>query len=247
MNFTVVIPARWASTRLPGKPLVDLAGQPLLQRVHALALQAGADRVIVATDDDRILQAARAFGADAVMTSSACRTGTDRVFEVTQSLDLPADAIVLNLQGDEPSVPPALLRQVVAALVAAPGAGMATAACPVRSTSEAHDPNVVKVVLDADLNALYFSRAAIPWDRAGDGRDTSSMLRHIGLYAYRVHALQRLAGLPQSQLERVESLEQLRALQHGIGITVAVTDEPPPGGVDSPEDLERLRGAFQSG
>ena len=239
MTFRVVIPARWGSTRLPGKMLLDLAGRPLLAWVWQVAEESGADEVVIATDDARIRTAAERFGARVCMTRADHPSGTDRVYEVAETLGWPDDAIVVNLQGDEPLLPPELVEQVAAALVADPDAGVATLATSVSSLADARNPNVVKVVCDAGSRALYFSRAPIPFHRDGGGPD--GLLRHIGLYAYRVAALRRLAGLAPAPMEAIEKLEQLRALWHGIPITVARARGAPPGGVDTAEDLARVR------
>lgn len=241
MRFRVVIPARWASTRLPGKPLVDLAGRPLLAWVWQIATESGADEVVIATDDARIREAAERFGARVMMTSPDHASGSDRIDEVARALAWPDDAIVVNLQGDEPLLPPQLVVQVATALGADPDAGIATLATPVTSRTEARDPNVVKVVCDAAGRALYFSRASIPFDRDGAGDRHDDMLRHIGLYAYRIAALRRLAALDPAPQERIEQLEQLRALWYGIPITVAHAADAPAQGVDTQEDLERVR------
>lgn len=246
MKFRVVIPARWASTRLPGKPLVDLAGRPLLAWVWQVATESGADEVVIATDDERIRDAAGKFGARVVMTRDDHLSGSDRINEVAQSLEWPGDTIVVNLQGDEPLLPPQLVVQVATALAADTDAGIATLATPVASRAEARDPNVVKVVCDAAGRALYFSRAPIPFDRDGSGDRHDGMLRHIGLYAYRVAALQQLAALDPAPPERVEHLEQLRALWYGIPIAVTRATDAPPQGVDTQEDLERVRGLLDA-
>lgn len=239
MSFRVVIPARWGSTRLPGKMLLDLAGRPLLAWVWQVAQESGADEVIVATDDHRIRTAAERFGARVSMTRTDHASGTDRACEVAEALGWADDAIVVNLQGDEPLIPPELVEQVAAALIADPEAGVATLATPVSSLAEARNPNIVKVVRDAADRALYFSRAPIPFHRDGGGPE--GMLRHIGLYAYRVAALKRLAALPPAPLEEAEKLEQLRALFNGIPVTVARASCTAPGGVDTAEDLARVR------
>ncbi len=239
MSFRVVIPARWGSKRLPGKMLLELAGRPLLAWVWQVAQESGADEVIVATDDDRIRRSAERFGARVSMTRADHASGTDRVCEVAEALGWPDDAVVVNLQGDEPLIPPELVEQVAMTLLADPEAGIATLATPVSSLAEARNPNVVKVVRDASERALYFSRAPIPFYRDGGGPE--GMLRHIGLYAYRVKALKRLAALPTAPLEDAEKLEQLRALFNGIPIAVARASCTAPGGVDTAEDLARVR------
>lgn len=253
MGFRVVIPARFASTRLPGKPLADIAGQPMVVRVAAAARRSGADGVWVATDDERIVSAVRQHGFDAVMTGANHPSGTDRIAEVADQLNWDDGDIVVNVQGDEPLLDPGLIDLVAGALRSDPDAAMATAAHPLASADDFFNPNVVKVVCDARGRALYFSRAPIPWDRNqfADRRDALPAdlpaLRHIGLYAYRVSFLRRFGQLAPSPLERCESLEQLRALWHGYAIQVVSVDHPPAPGVDTPEDLERVRRMFDAG
>jgi 3-deoxy-manno-octulosonate cytidylyltransferase (CMP-KDO synthetase) len=240
--FRVVIPARYASTRFPGKPLVLLGGKPMLQWVYENATRSGAREVVVATDDARIAAAARAFGAPVAMTSARHESGTDRIAEAAANAGWGPGEIVVNLQGDEPSLPPALLRQVAGLLEQDPGAAIATLATPVRSLAEYLDPNAVKVVAGEDGRALYFSRAPIPWHRdgaPGGGPDHAGARRHIGLYAYRVGALQRLAALPVAALEAAEKLEQLRALANGLAIRIADAIERPGQDINTPEDLAR--------
>lgn len=253
MGFRVVIPARYASTRLPGKPLADIAGQPMIVRVAAAARRSGADGVWVATDDERIVSAVRQHGFDAVMTDANHVSGTDRIAEVADQLNWDDAEIVVNVQGDEPLLDPALIDVVAGALRNDPDAAMATAAHPLASAADFFNPNVVKLVCDARGRALYFSRAPIPWDRDqfADRRDALPAdlpaQRHIGLYAYRVNFLRRFGQLAASPLERCESLEQLRALWHGYPIQVVSIDHPPAPGVDTPEDLERVRRMFDAG
>ncbi|MCM2290098.1 MAG: 3-deoxy-manno-octulosonate cytidylyltransferase [Sulfuritalea sp.] len=253
MGFRVVIPARYASTRLPGKPLADIAGQPMIVRVAAAARRSGADGVWVATDDERIASTVRQHGFDAVMTDAKHASGTDRIAEVADQLNWDDAEIVVNVQGDEPRLDPALIDRVAGALRSDPDAAMATAAHPLASAADFFNPNVVKVVCDARGRALYFSRAPIPWDRDqfADRRDALPVdlpaRRHIGLYAYRVSFLRRFGQLAASPLERCESLEQLRALWHGYPIQVISIDHPPAPGVDTPEDLERVRRMFDAG
>jgi 3-deoxy-manno-octulosonate cytidylyltransferase (CMP-KDO synthetase) len=240
--FRVVIPARYASTRFPGKPLVPLAGKPMLQWVYENAARSGAREVVVATDDARIAAAARGFGAPVAMTSASHESGTDRIAEAATNAGWGPEDIVVNLQGDEPLLPPALLRQVAGLLEQDPGAAIATLATPVRSLAEFLDPNAVKVVAGEDGRALYFSRAPIPWHRdgaPGGGPDHAGARRHIGLYAYRVGALQRLAALPVAAIEAAEKLEQLRALANGLAIRVADALERPGQDINTPEDLAR--------
>jgi 3-deoxy-manno-octulosonate cytidylyltransferase (CMP-KDO synthetase) len=253
MGLRVVIPARYASTRLPGKPLADIAGQPMIVRVAAAARRARNDGVWVATDDERIAAAVRQHGFDAVMTRANHVSGTDRIAEVADQLGWNDEDIVVNVQGDEPLLDPALIEAVAAALHGDPDAAMATAAHPLDAAADLFNPNVVKVVCDVRGRALYFSRAPIPWDRDrfAETRDelpaNLQALRHIGLYAYRVSFLRRFGQLAVSPLERCESLEQLRALWHGYPIHVVSVDHPPAPGVDTPEDLERVRRLFDAG
>lgn len=243
--FRVVIPARYGSTRLPGKPLLPIAGRPMIAHVWERALEAGAQEVVVATDDERIVQAVRAFGGRAVMTSIDHASGTDRLAQVAREAGWAEDAIVVNLQGDEPLTPGRLVATIAQALEGDPSVGIATMAAPIHEASELFNPNAVKVVLDERGYALYFSRAPIPWarDAWAKARDVLpegvTYLRHLGLYGYRVATLQRLARAPQVALERTESLEQLRALALGIRIHVTTLAEPPPAGVDTEEDRQR--------
>lgn len=247
MNFSVVIPARYASTRLPGKPLMDIGGRPMVVHVAERAREAGAEHVIVATDDTRVRDAVASHGHTAVMTRADHATGTDRIAEVAATRDWSDDAIVVNVQGDEPRVPPRLIRAVAQQLADHSVAAVATACHPIHDANEMFDPNAVKVVLDHDGYALYFSRAPIPWarDAFALGRaqlpDDLPVYRHLGLYAYRCGFLRRYARLQPSAIERFESLEQLRVLWHGLRIAVAITREAPEPGVDTPEDLEKVR------
>lgn len=247
--FHILIPARYAATRLPGKPLIDLGGRPMIQRVLECAQRSAAASVTVATDDARIADAAAAAGGRAVMTG-AHASGSDRIDEAAAKLQLDADAIIVNLQGDEPRMPAALINQVAARLAADPQAAMATAAAPLDSPAQLRDPSVVKVVTDAAGYALYFSRAAIPWARDSDdsaaaAEDDSTVAharRHIGIYAYRRAYLRRFATYGACELERRERLEQLRALWHGDRIACAQAAQAPPPGVDTMADVTRLRG-----
>jgi len=247
MSFIVLIPARAASTRLPDKPLADIAGKPMVVRVAERAAQSGATAIYVATDDARVQRAAESHGHRALLTRADHATGTDRLAEAVQQLDLPDDAVVVNVQGDEPLIEPELIDAVAAQLQAAPHADIATCACPLADAEALFNPNVVKVVCAADGRALYFSRAPIPWARdalAGGRRVLAPglpALHHIGLYAYRAAFLRRFPGLPQGALEGFESLEQLRALEHGHVIVVHRAAQPPAAGVDTPADLERVR------
>jgi 3-deoxy-manno-octulosonate cytidylyltransferase (CMP-KDO synthetase) len=251
--FTVIIPARHASTRLPGKPLADIGGKPMVVRVAERAVAAGADRVVVATDDVRIKAAVEAHGFAACLTAVDHATGTDRLAEAAQQLGLADDAIVVNVQGDEPLLSPALIRAVADLSAAHPDAAIATACHPITDPAEAFNPNVVKVVLDAKGHALYFSRATIPWARdafagsRGNLPQGLPLYRHYGLYAYRVRFLRAFPALAPAPIERFEALEQLRALWHGFRIVVEVTTGTPAPGVDTPEDLDRVRALFAAG
>jgi 3-deoxy-manno-octulosonate cytidylyltransferase (CMP-KDO synthetase) len=249
--FTVIIPARLASTRLPNKPLADLGGKPMIVRVAERAALSGAQRVIVATDHADILAACRQHGIDARMTRADHPSGSDRIAEVAAALQLADDAVVVNVQGDEPLIDPELVA-ATAALIDA-GTPMATAAHPIETMADMLNPNVVKVVLDKDGRAMYFSRAPIPWHRdsfggaalAGDAAvPQGSPLRHIGLYAYTNRFLQHYPTLAPSPLETIEALEQLRVLWHRIPIAVHITHGAPAPGIDTPEDLERVRKHF---
>jgi len=248
--FTVLIPARFASTRLPGKPLADIAGKPMVVRVAERAQGSGAARVVVATDDARVEAAVAAHGIAVCMTRADHPTGTDRLAEAAALLALPDDAIVVNVQGDEPLLDPALMRRMAEVLAARPDAAIATACHPIDDAAEAFNPNVVKVVLDAAGYALYFSRATIPWarDAFAAARDALPaglpLYRHYGLYAYRVSFLRAYPRLAPAPIERFEALEQLRALWHGYRIAVEVTHGTPAPGIDTPEDLARVRALF---
>lgn len=249
MSFTVLIPARLASTRLPHKPLADLAGLPMVVRVARQAQKSGAQQVVVATDSPEVQAACAAHRVDVVMTRADHPSGSDRLAEAAQLLGLPADDIVVNVQGDEPLIDPRLIDAMADVLTAHPGASMSTAAHPLHTLDDFLNPNVVKVVLDAQGMALYFSRAPIAWWR--DGYDSTASqfkalpqpapLRHVGLYGYRVAFLQAFPQLAQAPVEQLEALEQLRALWHGHRIAVHVTPEAPQAGVDTPEDLARVR------
>jgi len=245
MSFVVIIPARLASTRLPNKPLADLGGKPMIVRVAERAQQSGASRIIVATDHADIAAACAAHGIEACMTRADHPSGTDRIAEVARTLGLAPDAVVVNLQGDEPLIDPALLAACAARI--APDVPMATCAHPLSDVADTFNPNVVKVVLDRQGRALYFSRATIPWHRDGFAASREQLpagyvpLRHIGLYAYSNAFLQRYPQLEPAPLESIEALEQLRVLWHGVPIAVHVTAEAPHAGVDTPADLERVR------
>ena len=245
MKFTVVIPARYGSSRFPGKPLADLGGKPMVVRVAERARESGASRIIVATDAPSILEACALHGIEACMTRADHPSGTDRIAEVAQTLGLPPEEVVVNLQGDEPLIDPGLLAACAARI--RDGVPMATCAHPIYEVAEVFNPNIVKVVLDKAGRALYFSRATIPWHRDAFTATQDSLpagyapLRHIGLYAYSNAFLQAYPALEASPLETIEALEQLRVLWHGVPIAVHVTDSAPPGGVDTPDDLERVR------
>ncbi len=254
-SFKVVIPARYASTRLPGKPLRELIGKPMLQHVWEAAGECGADQIVIATDDARIEQAAQQFGAEVCMTASTHASGTDRLGEVVTTLGWSDDTIVVNVQGDEPLMPPALIDQVAGDLAGNSEASIATVATPLVAAGEFFDPNVVKVVQDKAGYALYFSRAPIPWDRDLLMDDVKALpigimpLRHIGIYAYRVAYLNRYAEMRPCPLEQAEQLEQLRALWYGERIHVAEAGQRPGPGVDTEDDLmiaEELLRARQS-
>jgi 3-deoxy-manno-octulosonate cytidylyltransferase (CMP-KDO synthetase) len=237
-RFTVVIPARYASTRFPGKPLADIGGKPMVVRVCERAAQSGAAAVHVATDDERIAAAVRAHGHAAIMTRTDHATGTDRIAEAARQLGLPEGDLVVNVQGDEPLIPPLLISQVADALAQRPGASVSTACHPIHDAASMENPNVVKVVVDRQGYALYFSRSRIPYPR--DAR-AAPCYRHAGIYGYRAGFLAAYAGLQESPLERAESLEQLRVLWHGYRIAVAVSEQEVPPGVDTPQDLEAVR------
>ena len=250
MSFTVLIPARMASTRLPDKPLADIGGLPMVVRVARQAALAGARRVAVATDDERVRDACATHGVEAVMTRADHASGSDRLAEACKLLDLDGSEVVVNVQGDEPLIEPGLVRQCAGMLETDVDAVVATAAHPIDDPADFANPNVVKVVLDANFRALYFSRAPIPWWREASRPGLPTLpsgapaLRHIGLYAYRAAYLRRFPELSMSPLERVEALEQLRVLWHGDRIVVHVADHAPPAGVDTLEDLQRVRGLF---
>lgn len=258
MSFTVVIPARYASSRLPGKPLAEIAGKPMVQHVYDRALESRADRVVIATDDNRIHSACEGFGAEVVMTSPNHASGTDRLEEVARKLEFGPDHRVVNVQGDEPLIPPALINQVADNLELYPDAAIATLCERIHDTDHVFNPNVVKVVFDHRGMAHYFSRAPIPWARdlwqGGNPLtnvdvslpDGVGYFRHIGIYGYRASVLGQFVNWAPSPTERVESLEQLRALYNGALIHVDVAAENPPAGVDTESDLERIRGWLES-
>jgi 3-deoxy-manno-octulosonate cytidylyltransferase (CMP-KDO synthetase) len=249
LNFSVLIPARLASTRLPDKPLADIAGLPMVVRVAQRAALAGAARVVVAADDARIVTACQTHGVAAVLTRSDHASGSDRLAEACGLLGLDGDDMVVNVQGDEPLIDPALVRRCAELLAERGDCVMSTAAHAIDNLADFHNPNIVKVVLDAAGRALYFTRSAIPCWRdgpAGALPTDPAPLRHVGLYGYRAGFLRRFPGLPAAPLERLEALEQLRVLWHGERIAVHVGPHAPGAGVDTPEDLARVRALFQA-
>lgn len=252
MSFSVIIPARFASQRLPGKPLQLLAGKTMIERVYECALRSEAKRVVVATDDQRVHDTVRAFGGHVVMTSEEHQSGTDRLQEVVTQLWMDDEEIVVNVQGDEPLIPAAVINQVAENLSGHKDAVAATLCEPIRSFEEVNNPNAVKVVCDHNNYALYFSRAPIPWDRDNYGTASATETpvvspaarRHIGIYAYRVSLLHKFVKWPAASLESIERLEQLRILANGCKIHVEDACEAVPGGVDTQQDLERVRQLF---
>jgi 3-deoxy-manno-octulosonate cytidylyltransferase (CMP-KDO synthetase) len=249
--FTVLIPARLASTRLPDKPLADIGGRPMVVRVAERARRSGAARVVVAADDPRITQACEAHGVEALLTRKDHASGSDRLAQACELLQLRDDDLVVNVQGDEPLIDPALIDAVAALLEATPAASMSTAAHPIADIGEFTNPNVVKAVLDAQGLALYFSRAPIPWWRDGFAAAATTMptpapLRHVGIYGYRAGFLRLFPRLAPAPAEQAEALEQLRAMWHGHRIAVHVTRAAPGIGVDTTDDLERVRALWKS-
>lgn len=252
MSFYVVIPARYASTRLPAKPLKEIAGKPMIQHVYERACESEAAKVVIATDDARIETVARGFGATVCMTSTAHSSGTDRLQEVAAQLALAPGDIIVNVQGDEPLIPPAVINQVAKNLAANTFASVATLSEPIHNLEDFRNPNIVKVVADQRGNALYFSRAPIPWPRDYFAQANVSALpadfpaqRHIGIYAYRVALLDRFITWPQATLEKIESLEQLRVLANGEAIHIAEACAQVPGGVDTEADLLRIKALLE--
>ena len=246
MTFSVIIPARYASTRLPGKPLLDIAGKPMIQHVYERAKQSHAQRVLVATDDARIADVVDDFGGQVCMTSADHESGTDRLEEVVSQLSLPDDHVVVNVQGDEPLIPPAVINQVADNLMANDVAGIATLVECIHDIETIFDPNAVKVTIDSYGKALYFSRSPMPWSRESfkDNKslpDTCNYYRHIGIYAYRVGFLHQFIQWPASPLELTEKLEQLRALENGVSIIAVPACEDIPVGIDTASDLEKVR------
>ncbi|MDE0659392.1 MAG: 3-deoxy-manno-octulosonate cytidylyltransferase [Gammaproteobacteria bacterium] len=246
MRYRVVIPARYGSTRLPGKPLVDIAGKPMIVRVAEQALRSKAAQVVVATDDARVVDAMRGSGAEAVLSRGDHRSGSDRVMEVATAW--PDDEVVVNVQGDEPLIPPVVIDQVAGLID--DQCDVATLSEPITEPADVFDPNIVKVVADRCGRALYFSRAPIPWHREGFSDGPPPQIgtlwqRHIGIYAYRVGALRAFVSYPASRLEEIEALEQLRLLDHGHAIALGAAKAPVPGGVDTPADLNRVRAVLR--
>jgi 3-deoxy-manno-octulosonate cytidylyltransferase (CMP-KDO synthetase) len=246
LRFKVVIPARYASTRLPGKPLLDIAGKPMIAHVCEKAQQAGADEVVVATDDERIFNVVTNLGIKAVMTRPGHQSGTERIAEVAELVGWASQDIIVNVQGDEPLIPPELIRELAETLSSQQQASIATLAAKIHDHEEIFNPNAVKVVLNKDGYALYFSRAPIPWDRdgfAGINKTLSGKIpyyRHIGMYCYTVDFLRGYCAWQPSVLEKVEALEQLRILWYGETIKVKIIENAPPAGVDTKEDLARV-------
>lgn len=252
MGFCVLIPARLASTRLPNKPLADIAGQPMVVRVAQRAHASSASRVVVAADDPSIVQACKSHGIEAILTRADHASGSDRLAEACEQLGLHGQDAVVNVQGDEPMIDPELINAVAALLHSRPEASMSTAAHAIESVAEFINPNVVKVVLDAKGLALYFSRATVPWWRDGNVPGVTALpdprpLRHVGIYGYRAGFLREFPALSPAPMEAIEALEQLRAMWHGHRIAVHVTRVAPGVGVDTPQDLERVRALWQSG
>jgi 3-deoxy-manno-octulosonate cytidylyltransferase (CMP-KDO synthetase) len=254
VSFTVLVPARLASTRLPNKPLADIAGVPMVVRVARRASESGASRVVVAGDDPSIVSACKAHGVEAILTRQDHPSGTDRLAEACEQLGLDGDDIVVNVQGDEPLIDPALIDAVASTLAGHAEADMSTAAHAIDSISDFMNPNVVKAVLDAQGNAMYFSRAPVPWWRDGSTSGTApsvlptpAPLRHIGIYGYRAGFVRKFPLLAPAPVEATEALEQLRALWHGHRIAVHVSDVAPGPGIDTPEDLARVRAVFAAG
>lgn len=244
IDFTVIIPARYGSSRLPGKPLLDLAGQPVIARVIEQAQKSGARQVVVATDDARIAQASNAAGAETVMTHAAHPSGTDRIAEAVAILELAVDEIIINVQGDEPDMPAKLIRQMAGALAERPMVSMCTACTLIGDADSVRDPNMVKVVRDQQDMAMYFSRAAIPFDRDIEGG--FAYRRHLGIYAYRAAYLTEFSEAEPCALEQTEKLEQLRVLYRGEKIYCPDAVEAPGPGIDTPADLERVRARWRA-
>ena len=245
MAFKVVIPARYASTRLQGKPLLDIAGKPMVVRVAEQAAKSGASEIVIATDFEKIMQVAAEHNIKAVMTRIDHQSGTDRIAEVAQQLGWADDEIVVNVQGDEPLIDPKLIQEVAAHLANSKDAVMATACHAIHDEASLLNPNIVKVVIDAHGNALYFSRAPIPYPRDDTYKNNIQAHRHIGIYAYLVGFLKQYAQLAVTELEKIESLEQLRVLHHGYKIGLTITQNAPASGVDTQEDLDFVRSVWK--
>ena len=252
-DYKIVIPARYGSSRLPGKPLISLCGKPMIQHVWERAGETGMQDIVIATDDQRIYDAAAAFGAEVVMTSAEHENGTERIAEVVRMKGWDDDAVIVNLQGDEPLIPESLIEATAASLINYPQAGMSSVCTPLNHSADAFDPNVVKVVLDREQFAMYFSRASIPWDRDGYKANPDAMTqkmpvyRHIGMYGYRVSFLRQYMEMEACPLENTESLEQLRALWYGVKIHMSVIAEPPGHGIDTPDDVARVESILARG
>jgi 3-deoxy-manno-octulosonate cytidylyltransferase (CMP-KDO synthetase) len=244
VSFKVVIPARYASTRLPGKPLLDIAGKPMVIRVAEQATKSGASEIVIATDFEKICQVSTQHDFKAVLTRIDHASGTDRIAEVADKLNWADDEIVVNVQGDEPLIDPKLIQEVAQHLANSTDAVMATACHPIHDEAALLNPNIVKVVIDANRNALYFSRAPIPYPRDDIYKTNIQAHRHIGIYAYRVGFLKQYAQLTSTELEKIESLEQLRVLHHGYKIGVTITKNAPASGVDTQEDLDYVRSLY---
>jgi 3-deoxy-manno-octulosonate cytidylyltransferase (CMP-KDO synthetase) len=242
----IVIPARYASSRLPGKPLMDIAGKPMIQHVYERARTAQPEGIIIATDDERIVKAAEAFGAQAVITSSRHQSGTERIGEVVDKLGLDDQTVIVNVQGDEPDMNPLIIKLAAQTLESHKQASVGTVGHTLTDPNDFLDPNIVKIVCDQDDYALYFSRAPIPWPREDRTTVPNGVLRHIGIYAYRVEFLRRYVALPPGQLEQTEHLEQLRALENGDKIAVGIVEEEiaPTASIDTQLDLDRVRNYF---
>lgn len=251
-EYKIVIPARYGSSRLPGKPLIELAGKPMVQHVYERALATGVKEVVIATDDQRIYDAALGFGADVVMTRIDHENGTERIAEVAKIRNWKDQDVIVNLQGDEPLIPQKLIELTAQGLLDNPDAGMSSLCTPITSPHDAFDFNVVKTVLDNRGFAMYFSRASIPWDRdlykngLTEVTQQSAVYRHIGMYGYRVSFLRQYGNMEVTSLERVEALEQLRALCYGVKIHMSVIDEPPGHGVDTPDDAVRVEALLKA-
>ncbi|MDX1489869.1 MAG: 3-deoxy-manno-octulosonate cytidylyltransferase [Pseudohongiellaceae bacterium] len=247
MSFTVVIPARYASTRLPGKPLLDIGGKPMIQRVFERSLESDASAVYIATDDQRVYECAKSFTDNVCLTADTHQSGTDRIQEVASQLKLSAEDVIVNVQGDEPLIPPAAINQVAHNLLLSAEAGVASLFEDIHSLEEWQNPNAVKVVVEQSSGlALYFSRSPLPWRSAESAQQLVSegqaiAKRHIGIYAYRVSTLNNYVQWSQTELEKAERLEQLRAMSHGVRIHMARAEDNIPAGVDTPEDLENVR------